>query len=205
MLDKGRSHQAIRDEILSFARSDKCPYCNVTTVDSLDHVLPTSVYPEFSVLAQNLVPACTRCNRKKGQACFKASGENLIHPYFVQMPCDPILFARVVVETETVTWKYYLQQNGSVDDESFEQINNLFVLLDLANLYHRSSVDEILDKLGSIDVVYNAHGAAGVQEYLKRDADSVRDNQGENYWKTVILRALAESSAFCDRGYRLLQ
>ena len=77
LLDKGRSHSSIRDEILGSARFDACPYCNATTVDSLDHALPRTVYPEFSVLAQNLVPACGQCNRKKGEECFKKSGVNL--------------------------------------------------------------------------------------------------------------------------------
>ena len=108
LLDKGGSHEAIRNEILGSTRLDMCPYCNYSTVDSLDHALPSAVYPEFAVLAQNLVPACTSCNRKKGQACFRLSGGNVMHPYFVRIPEEPILFANVDVDKQGVTWEFYL-------------------------------------------------------------------------------------------------
>ena len=66
LLERGRSHGDIRDEILSIAQWDLCPYCSVTMVDSLDHVLPTSSYPEFSVLAQNLVPCVHQMQSHEG-------------------------------------------------------------------------------------------------------------------------------------------
>ena len=43
-LDKGRSHEAIRDEILSLARFDTCPYCNYSIVDELDHLFADCEY-----------------------------------------------------------------------------------------------------------------------------------------------------------------
>jgi len=58
LLDKGSSHSFLRDEVLSSARFDACPYCNFTSVDTIDHALPRAVYPEYSVLVQNLVPSC---------------------------------------------------------------------------------------------------------------------------------------------------
>ena len=129
-LESGRSYAFLRDEILGSAYLDACPYCNATSVDSLDHALPRAVYPEFSVLAQNLVPACVTCNRKKSDECFPKTGLNLMHPYYVHIPDDPILFAAVAVETRVVTWEFYLQQNGDIDDEQFETIQNLFNLLE---------------------------------------------------------------------------
>ena len=70
LLGSNGSHSHIRDEILGSANNHACPYCNVATVDTLDHVLPKKIYPEFSVLAQNLVPSCSRCNREKSSTCF---------------------------------------------------------------------------------------------------------------------------------------
>ena len=204
LLDKGRSHSFVRDEILGSARFDACPYCNATTVDSLDHALPTTVYPEFTVLAQNLVPACGPCNRKKGQECFKKSGMNLMHPYFVQIPDAPILFASVVVEEREVTWEFYLQQNGHIDDGQFESIDNLFKLLDLADLYHQVSVGDIIDRTGHLNELHQGGGAAEVRRYFEMEADSSRKSRGENYWKTAILRALAKSADFCNGEHQLL-
>ena len=55
-----------------------------------------------------------------------------MHPYFVHIPDEPILFAVVAVGAREVTWEFYLQQNGGIDDDQFESIKNLFDLLELA-------------------------------------------------------------------------
>ena len=200
----GRSHRCLRDKILSSARFDACPYCNITTVESLDHVLPRAVYPEFTVLAQNLVPACFNCNQKKGDNCSQKTDLNLMHPYFVHIPDAPILFAVVAVEAREISWKFYLQQNGDIDHDQFESIKNMFDLLDLANRYFQASVGEIIDRTGHLDELHQAGGATEIRSYFQKEADSARRSRGENYWKTAILRALADSDDFCDGGHRRL-
>lgn len=204
LLDSGRSYDFLRDEILASAYLDACPYCNATPVESLDHALPRAVYPEFSVLAQNLVPACVTCNRKKGDHCFKKTGLNLMHPYYVLIPDNPILFASVAVGGRRVTWEFYLQQNGNIDDDQFESINNLFGLLDLADRYSQVAVGAISDITGYLDELHHAGGPTETKRFLQELSDSARRRRGENYWKTAILRALAASDDFCDGGHKLL-
>ena len=204
LLDRGRSHQHIRDEIFASVRSDRCPYCNFSTPDSLDHVLPQKTYPEFTVLAQNLAPACSRCNRKKGQNCFRSSGLELMHPYYVRIPDAPILFADVVIVDQGVTWEFYLRQSADISDAEFESILNLFQLLDLADLYYRISVGEITDRLFEIDETFQIGGAIELEKYLNGAANSACKIWGENYWKTAILRALAGSNDFCHGGYNYM-
>lgn len=45
---------------------DKCHYCGINMVDTFDHYLPKSLFPEYSVMPINLFPCCAQCNRKKG-------------------------------------------------------------------------------------------------------------------------------------------
>jgi hypothetical protein len=61
-----------------------CPMCGSSVTGALDHFLPKEAFPEFSVMAANLVPACTSCNSSvKGRTYKGASpAEWLIHPYF---------------------------------------------------------------------------------------------------------------------------
>ncbi len=202
LLDKGSSYSFLRDEILSSAHLDACPYCNFTNVDTIDHSLPRAVYPEFSALAQNLVPSCGPCNRKKGENCFHSSGLNLMHPYFVGMPGEPILFADVLVTEAQVTWQFYLQRNSSISGTDFDSIANLFNLLGLATFYYRISVGDIIDRKGHLEALHLAGGAVEVERYLHLEAESSRKSRGENYWKTALLRACARCSEFCDEGFR---
>ena len=63
-----------------------------------------------------------------------------MHPYFVEIPSDPILFAEVLIDTQRVSWDFYLQKNSSINDADFESVENLFQLLGLSELYSQVSV-----------------------------------------------------------------
>ncbi len=204
LLDSNRSLSCIRDEILGSARKHVCPYCNVATVDTLDHVLPRTFYPEFSVLAQNLVPSCGTCNRKKGSTCFHSSGLNLMHPYFAMVPDDPILMVDLTVTAQEVTWRFSLLQNASMANADFEPIANTFTLLELADRYVEVSVGEIIDVVSGFDDFYSDDDPTAVRTFLQQLASSSRNSRGSNYWKTVILQALADSDAFCAGAYRTM-
>jgi len=70
---------------------DVCLMCGCPKSGQLDHILPKSAFPEFSVFSQNLVPACD-CNGKRGTV-FVGPGnqERVLHPFF-----DRILKQRLV-------------------------------------------------------------------------------------------------------------
>ena len=203
-LERGRSHQCIRDEILDSAPSDFCPYCNISIVDTIDHVLPKSRYPEFSVLALNLVPACSACNKDKRDVCHQTEGYDLMHPYYVHIPDEPFLFAEVSVENQAIAWRYYLKNSAAISHSEFTSIQNLFTLLGLADRYYRYSVGDILDRAGHFHAMHKSGGSAALRDYLSKEADSSRRSRGNNYWKTAILCALADNDLFCDGGYKKL-
>ena len=166
LIDTGASHQEIRNSILALGREDKCVFCSVTAVDSLDHLLPREVYPEFSVLALNLVPACSRCNRIKDRECFRATGNNLMHPYFTEMPAEPLLFVEIRIRQDAITCHYFLRRDTGIDEEAFSTIENLFGILQLAELYGTHSVGEMQDRLLSMDCIYRMGGSAMLHDYL---------------------------------------
>ena len=204
LLDRRGSQHVIRDEILSSARYGRCVYCNYGPATSLDHALPRSVYSEFSVLAANLLPACERCNRKKGDTCYWRDEVTLPHLYFDTIPSTRILFVRVSVGPDTVGWDYYLQPDVSVDGDMFASIDNLFRVMELADLYRLVSVGDISERATHMDDQYGAGGITQLRDYLLREAESSRDRQGENYWKTAVLQALADDTDFCGGGFRHL-
>lgn len=45
---------------------NSCPVCGSLALGEIDHYLPRSTYPEFSIFKYNLVPCCSLCNGKKG-------------------------------------------------------------------------------------------------------------------------------------------
>ena len=204
LLERGRSHEHIRDDILSRASLGLCIYCSVSPVESIDHLLPQSIYPEFTVFADNLVPACGRCNRKKGRECAHTTGRNMMNPYFFVMPKHAMLFARVRVEQSSVTCDFYLRRHRNLCTHAFSCIDNLFQVLELDQLYSMYSVLEMSDRAGHMDAQYRAGGPSTLKRYLRSEWRSAKRRRGPNYWKAVILRTLARSSEFCSGGYRRL-
>jgi 5-methylcytosine-specific restriction endonuclease McrA len=59
-----RKWRKLRSQIL--AASDVCWICGGPGADSIDHVLPVSLYPELEMELGNLRPAHLRCNIAKG-------------------------------------------------------------------------------------------------------------------------------------------
>lgn len=64
-----------------------CPCCGEPgKPGTLDHYLPQSVYPELSVVIENLTPMCSDCQEYKGNKVLDRQGnKTYLHPYF-----DPI-------------------------------------------------------------------------------------------------------------------
>lgn len=61
-----------------------CPMCGSLGGRSLDHALPRRRFPEFSILHENLVPACTMCNTDEKGGTYRGirRPDRFIHPYY---------------------------------------------------------------------------------------------------------------------------
>ncbi|WP_423203713.1 HNH endonuclease signature motif containing protein [Pseudomonas kribbensis] len=72
----------IYNKILNSAK-ESCPFCGgIGTPRNLDHFLPKSHFPQFSILPTNLVPSCRDCNMDGKSASFSTQAETqIIQPY----------------------------------------------------------------------------------------------------------------------------
>ena len=62
---------------ISEPAGDRCPLCEISIVETLDHSLPKAKFPRLAVSPANLVPCCYSCNLGMG-----ASITGTISPYF---------------------------------------------------------------------------------------------------------------------------
>ena len=60
----------------------KCQYCEIGSPDTFDHYLPEGTFPEYSVLALNLVPCCHLCNSKKSNIFLVSGQRQFLNLYF---------------------------------------------------------------------------------------------------------------------------
>lgn len=83
------AENSVQKPVLAALRSRElqlCPACGEDgTPNTLDHYLPKTIYPEFSITAWNLFPMCDICQGEKGTSTVNALNERLfLHPYFDQ-------------------------------------------------------------------------------------------------------------------------
>jgi hypothetical protein len=82
MVPKGRPGRPYYDRIFSKPVHGRCPFCGIGTVNTLDHYLPKTHFPVFSVTPNNLVPACSWCQGEKREYFPSTKAGQIIHPYF---------------------------------------------------------------------------------------------------------------------------
>lgn len=84
-----------------------CPMCGSLGGRSLDHALPRRHFPEFSILRENLVPACTICNSNQKGDIYRGTRrpERFIHPYYDRWAAKPLWQTRFGPDLEALQFE----------------------------------------------------------------------------------------------------
>ncbi|TYQ09436.1 UNVERIFIED_ORG: hypothetical protein L601_000400001840 [Gordonia westfalica J30] len=193
------SFRDVRPEI--FRTTGKLCFLCGRKAGEIDHYLPRTKFPEYSIFAPNLLPACRYCNNKK-RARYHQNGERLyFHPHYMQLPRTRFLFVELTFgSTVTVTYDVDRTSNGEI----FEVLRRHFDDLQLADRYRDDAIDYLIEQLTAYDCYLEASGETGLRSILQTEANSVAGARGKNHWRAALLQALADSNEFCSGGFRVL-
>lgn len=186
----------IKTEIDDPLRSRKlnfCPFCGESgTPNTLDHFLPKDVYPEFSVLSKNLIPACDICQdaNHKGTKVLNNNNERyFVHPYFDDIEGLIILKLNIFPPFDNADFE--LVVNEDIDDNLFEicqrHINELKI-----DTRYRTYFKSAFIRLKKLvrQMIY----VKGVNpENIENRIEMFFDNAGLisiNFWDTVFYRSV---------------
>ncbi|MEU7673853.1 hypothetical protein AB0C42_03450 [Micromonospora taraxaci] len=199
----GSPLEGIRNQAFAATRERLCPLCGKGYAGELDHYLPKELYPEFSILHFNLVPACERCNHNKRTLIGSAAEGRFLHPYFDRIPeADPVLRVMMIVEDRAVVARFSVNEILPYDLRLNASYH--FDKLKLRPLYASGSAIEMIERYGAISKAYRREGAEGVARLAEESAADMRRQFGVHYWKVALYDGIAASRAFCDGGFRLL-
>ena len=189
----------IYDEILQLPEHNICPFCNQRLVSELDHFLPKSNYPNYSVSHINLVPICKECNHSKLDKEINTQNEVFIHPYFDDVLNQNWLKADLINE-EPIGVKFLVNEDVNLDQTTLERIKNQFDLLQLNRLYTSHASSELASLIKSL-FRPKFRTINKVRTFLE---DNRKDNihRGINHWKNVLLLELSQTNWFCERFIR---
>lgn len=178
-----------------------CPYCGVGETAELDHVLPRSVWPEFTIHISNLVPACRRCNGSKSDRNFLTSGWSYRHPYFHPSLSTKFLSAKANINGTNISYEFSIQQPVGASSAIFQSVKEAFDTFHLARRFANQSVHRLSNRSHKLLDLFARLGPSSVKNYLASEAASISAVRGVNYWEAVLLGDLASSQEYCEFGH----
>lgn len=198
--DRGYFEGEIVAEIINMQTiqyQNRCPYCGLDKPRTIDHYLPQSIFPEFSVYPCNLIPCCGYCNTKKNKYWLKDNKRLFLNFYFDNIPEEKFLYANLIYDkpnSTKPTVSFELKNNGNILPELFEVIQNHYKSLDLLKQYSLS-VEEILssidDKIRNEKLPIKLH-----KKIINNELNSFSRLYGINYWQTSVLEAIINCEDF---------
>jgi hypothetical protein len=192
----------LRSEITSSTPFELCAMCSKGAVAALDHYLPKDKFPEFSILAFNLVPVCDRCNDKKATLVGNTDGR-FFHAYYDRMPETPsLLTAAIEVVHDCPVASFNI--NERLPRPLYENAIYQFEKLCLAEVYMGAATQELVDRLLTFDMHYRLGGAEAVAHEARRQSKHLRKEFGSQYWKAALYDAIEVSDDFCNGGFSTL-
>lgn len=188
----------IYDQIKVGARG-KCPYCaGIGDVDPLDHYLPKSRYPQYSVVPSNLIPSCDRCNKLSGSNVVTEYRSQTLNPYFDHERFFIEPWVHVAFEADDITsYMYFCDPPIGWHDDDKMRVRKHFENFRLAERYAATASAEVGYLINDLPgLLAGLNDPLSVQAYLVSKANS--NSFVLNGWERPLYRALSQADWYLD-------
>jgi hypothetical protein len=167
--------------------SKLCPNCTINNVQSLDHCIPKTEFPEYSDNPKNLMQCCMTCNGKKSSIWRTDSTRTFLNLFIDEIPDSQFLYVEGELIDGIPVFNFRLEQPEGMDDLMYARIERHYIGLDLLNRFADNSSDVIDELSFSIKSLFNNH----ISKYQIRDAVissalMLQRKFGRNYWKSLL-------------------
>ena len=149
--------------------TEGCPYCGgIGEVKELDHFLPKSKYPQFSLLTSNLVPSCKICNQDLKKSRFAEVYEDqIIHPYndfniFFEDKWIDVNFK----PNHEKQMEFFVSPPDFWSEANKQRAISHFEMFDLAERYSTFIAGEYLNTKQSIENLKLIHDNQSIVDYI---------------------------------------
>lgn len=175
-----------------------CGYCLLNNRETIDHYIPQSEFPVYSVMPRNLIPACSKCNSKKKEIWRENSRRVVLHLLNDHIPSDQFLFGKLIFNGAVPVITFKLNR-GIINHERFLLIQDHFRRLELVKRYQRDGIPRLISDIRSTIDAQRVKRQVQVdekRELLSGLAIQYRAKLGNNYWKAIALELLSNSATF---------
>ncbi|MBX5213960.1 HNH endonuclease [Rhizobium sp. NLR10a] len=196
----GEHVREVYDELL-VSSDGKCPFCGgIGQVRTVDHFLPKSNFPIYSVLPDNLVPCCRDCNTGKMASFASTQHEQSLHPYLD----SPSFFTErwviaTVTRTDPISIGFSCSPPAGWGDTDRRRAEAHFNQYDLARRYRIQAGAELARVIDLRKKSLRVLSAGEFGEYLRENADT--DAYDLNGWNRTMYWALAGTEWFQSANF----
>lgn len=195
----GEQGRRLYEGLKSSAPRGICPLCSQIPVTTLDHYLPKSRYPAYSIYPRNLVPACIRCNTNK-----LAKSEGLtLHPYYDNLEGLEWLRCSMQLVRDEIVLVYCVNNHIASPALRGRMINHLRDL-GIAELYQASAISHLIEIREQLMMLGRDGGSGAVGEYLEEGLNT-RKHASLNSWATALYAEISSCQWFIDGGYEKIE
>jgi hypothetical protein len=165
-----------------------CPICGSPVTGDLDHYLPRTNYPEFSIMRANLIPACTHCNSgAKGTKVHGGDPRRFIHPYFDVWAGQPIWHVEIIPPFKAARFVPRALPN-------LEELQNEIVSFHLENVLGTQFQLSMANEWSSLPMQIKLRGAvlntASATRQIGSELQVALAARGTNSWLAALLRGI---------------
>ncbi len=197
MLQTENPRKNYYDKLISAAPYGKCPLCSVREVDTLDHYLPKSKYPIYSVTPINLIPSCFKCNKGKSIDYPTNSEEQTLSPYYDDVENIEWLSAKVL-QTNPISFRYFVNPLADIEQILNDRMSNHFDSYQINELFSSHANEELRGVKKQLETLYNNNPSLLVSHL--QDSYISRIELGMNSWQALMYKALLNDDWFCSGG-----
>jgi hypothetical protein len=192
----GLEAREVYDELL-VSSDGKCPFCGgIGQVHTLDHYLPKSNFPIYSVLPENLVPCCRDCNSGKMNSFAATQSEQSLHPYLdaPKFFTERWVFA-AVCRTDPITVEFSCLPPDEWPDIDKLRAKSHFDQYGLARRYSIQAGAELARVIDLRKKSLKVLEPMQFSAYLTENAET--ESYDVNGWNRTMYWALQRSLWFC--------
>ena len=179
----------------------RCQYCGINEPTTFDHYMPKESFPEFSVMATNLIPCCFDCNNiRNDQWLTESNHRGILNLYYDDLPTDRYLNTNVCYSDDIPIATFNISNPGTIDATLFITVTAHFEILKLQSRY-KVQAASIASEIKSSIVAHISPpiDRADIARWLLEEANSIRSECGENYWRAALIEGLANCSDFLNQ------
>jgi len=188
--------EKIRDVQLNII-NNTCQNCTISSVNSMDHVLPFSSFPEFCVNPINLFPSCTECNSIKNAYVAEHGDYNFLNLYLDQLPEKQYLFPNIKKDMDgDFIVEFTIDNRNGLAAPLYNLISKHYEALDLFNRMRLNTVDTIRNIQIQISTRKANLALDKIKDEIIKTADENRKFLGFNHFKHLTEIALVENEDF---------